>query len=223
MCGRFAVGEIDRVAWADWLAVDADSPWPEPSWNVAPTQSTAIVVAGEGGRRLLAARWGLVPRWWRKPLGEFRAATFNARAEEAAEKPMFRDAWAHACCLVPCIGYYEWSGPPGARRAWLITLRTNAPGFCLAGLWAQARVDGAPLVSFTVLTCPAGPATQALHPRSPVVLAEADWDRWLAGGADCARLMRPAPDERMEIREVGPAVGNVRNDGPELVAPRRAG
>ena len=26
-------------------------------------------------------RWGLVPRWWSKPLKELRAATFNARAE----------------------------------------------------------------------------------------------------------------------------------------------
>jgi putative SOS response-associated peptidase YedK len=223
MCGRFAVGEIDRVAWADWLGVDQDSPWPAPSWNVAPTQTAAIVVAGGGRRRLLAARWGLVPRWWRKPLAELRAATFNARAEEAAAKPMFGDAWARARCLVPCIGYYEWSGLPAARRAWFITLRTNAPGFCLAGLWARATVEGLPLPSFTVLTCPAGPATRELHPRSPVVVAEADWERWLAGGADGARLMRPAPDERVEIREVGLAVGNVRNDGPGLVAPLSAG
>ena len=26
-------------------------------------------------------RWGLVPRWWNKPLKELRMTTFNARAE----------------------------------------------------------------------------------------------------------------------------------------------
>jgi putative SOS response-associated peptidase YedK len=31
--------------------------------------------------------------------------------------------------------------------------------------------------------------------------------------------MRPAPDDRVELIEVGPAVGNVRNDGPELIRP----
>jgi putative SOS response-associated peptidase YedK len=89
----------------------------------------------------------------------------------------------------------------------------------MAGLWAQATIDDARLLSFTILTCPAGAATRHLHPRSPVVLAEADWQRWLTPEADAAGLMRPAPDDRVDLREVGPAVGNVRNDGPELIDP----
>ena len=105
------------------------------------------------------------------------------------------------------------------RRAFFITLTGNAPGFCMAGLWAQAVVGGVGLLSFTVLTCPAGAATRHLHPRSPVVLAEADWERWLIPGSDAADLMRPAADDRVDVREVGPAVGNVRNDGPHLIEP----
>jgi len=31
-----------------------------------------------GERDLVQMRWGLVPRWWSKPLKELRAATFNA-------------------------------------------------------------------------------------------------------------------------------------------------
>ncbi len=219
MCGRFAVGDVGGGGWADWLGIDRDSPWPAPSWNVAPTQMAGIVGEGKRGRGLVQARWGLVPRWWKKPLSEFRATTFNARSEEAAEKPMFRDAWRSGRCLVPAIGYYEWSGKAGAKRAFFITLKGNAPGFCMAGLWAQLRIDGEMLVSFTVLTCPAGEATRHLHPRSPVVLAEADWERWLTPGSDAAGLMHPAADDKADLREVGPAVGNVRNDGPELIEP----
>ncbi len=219
MCGRFAVGDPRRPDWADWLGVDRDSPWPEPSWNVAPTQTVGIVGQGKCGRSVALARWGLVPHWWTKPLSEFRATTFNARAEEAPEKPMFRDAWRRGRCLVPVIGFYEWSGKAGSKRPYFITLRGNAPGFCLAGLWAQATVDGEKLLSFTVLTCAAGQATRHLHPRSPVVLGEADWDRWLTPGSGAAELMRPAPDSRIVLTEVSNAVGNVRNDGPELIAP----
>jgi len=219
MCGRFAVGDPGGADWADWLGVDRDSPWPAPSWNVAPTQTAAIVGSGKRERSVALARWGLVPHWWTKPLADFRATTFNARSEEAARKPMFRDAWRRGRCLVPCIGYYEWSGKGTAKRPYLITLKGNAPGFCMAGLWAQATVDGKKLLSFTVLTCPAGEATRHLHPRSPVVLAESDWAQWLTPESDAANLMRPAPDERIELIEVGPAVGNVRNDGPELIAP----
>jgi len=219
MCGRFAVGDTRGDDWADWLGIDADSPWPAPSWNVAPTQMAGIVGQGKRGRSLVQARWGLVPHWWKKPLVEFRATTFNARSEEAAEKPMFRDAFKRGRCLVPVIGYYEWSGKPGAKRAFLITVAGNAPGFCMAGLWAQALIAGEKILSFTVLTCPAGEATRHLHPRSPVVLNEADWGRWLTPGSDVADLMRPAANDRVVLREVGSAVGNVRNNGPELIEP----
>jgi len=231
MCGRFAVGgpggdpsgSGSGEDWADWLGIDRDSPWPAPSWNVAPTQKAAIVGEGKRGRSLVQARWGLVPQWWKKPLSEFRATTFNARSEEAATKPMFRDAWRSGRCLVPVIGYYEWSGKARAKHAFFITLKGNAPGFCMAGLWAQTRIGGEKLLSFTVLTCAAGEATRHIHPRSPVVLAEADWKHWLTPGSDAAGLMRPATDARIDLREVGPAVGNVRNDGPELIEPVEPG
>jgi putative SOS response-associated peptidase YedK len=223
MCGRFAVGDMRGDSgggdWADWLGIDDDSPWPTPSWNVAPTQMAGIVGQGKWGRSLVPARWGLVPHWWKKPLAEFRATTFNARSEEAVEKPMFRDAWRRGRCLVPAIGYYEWSGRFGAKRAFFITVKGNAPGFCMAGLWSQATIGDAKLLSFTVLTCPAGEATRRIHPRSPVVLAEADWERWLAPESNAADLMRPAPDDRVDLCEVGPAVGNVRNDGATLIEP----
>ncbi len=227
MCGRFAVGDAGHDSgrcsggedWADWLGIDRDSPWPAPSWNVAPTATAAIVAKGTRGRALVQARWGLVPQWWKTPLAGFRATTFNARSEEAAAKPMFSDAWRRGRCLVPTIGYYEWSGKPGMRSAFFITLKGNAPGFCMAGLWAQAEIEGETLLSFAVLTCPAGAATRHIHPRSPVILAEADWARWLTPGSDAADLMRPAADDRVDVREVGPAVGNVRNDGPELIEP----
>jgi len=228
MCGRFAVGEPDPQAWADWLGTAEAGPWPEPSWNVAPTQSAAIVRAGGDGdaRRQDIARWGLVPQWWSKPVAEMKASTFNARSEEAAAKPMFRDAWKGSGragrCLVPALGYYEWSGRKGARTPWFVTLETNAPGIVLAGLWAVANPEGEPFLSFTILTCAAGEATAHLHPRTPVILAEQDWDGWLSGTAGEA-LMGPPPDDRVRVRQVGQAVGNVRNDGPGLIEPAGLG
>ncbi|MEL6266232.1 MAG: SOS response-associated peptidase [Pseudomonadota bacterium] len=251
MCGRFAIALIAGHAdTAEWLRIERDAPppdwldgwppdpawpspdqppagpWPRPSWNIAPTQSIAAITAGEtpdAPRRVIAARWGLVPRWWNKPLAAFKATTFNARSEEAAGKPMFRDAWARARCLIPAAGYYEWTGKAGAKTPWYITRRSNRPGLCFAGLWAEARVDGARLVSATILTTAAGEATRHLHPRSPVVLEEEDFDAWLTGGAgeggEAAALMRPIEDARTVVQEVDRAVGNVRNDDPGMVAP----
>lgn len=220
MCGRFALGDTDGTDWADWLALDPDmdwppADWPTARWNVAPTQKVPMVIDAPGGRRAGAVRWGLIPHWWKQPVAEFRLTTFNARSEEAAAKPMFRDAWARRRCLIPAIGWYEWSGPKGAKTPWFITIRRNTPGFWFAGLWSQVALDGEKVVSCTILTTAAGEATKHLHPRSPVVLDEDQAAAWLEA-ADPA-LMRAPDDARVELWEADKAVGKVANDGPELM------
>jgi putative SOS response-associated peptidase YedK len=61
----------------------------QPRFNICPTDPVDTVV----DQALVSMRWGLVPGWWSKPLKEMKVATFNARAETVAEKPMFRDAF----------------------------------------------------------------------------------------------------------------------------------
>ena len=226
MCGRFAVGDTDGQDWADWLALDPEldwppDGWPTANWNIAPTQQVGMVIQGPGGRRAGPARWGLVPHWWTKPLSEFRMTTFNARSEEAAEKPMFRDSWARRRCLIPAIGWYEWSGEKGAKTPFFITMRRNTPGFWFAGLWSSVTLDGTRIVSCTVLTTSAGEATRHLHPRTPVVLDEDEATAWLAL-EEGAGLMHAPDDERVELWEVDRKVGQVRNNGPELIEPVHA-
>ncbi|GMG81883.1 SOS response-associated peptidase [Paralimibaculum aggregatum] len=211
----------EGAAWAEWLATAEEGPWPAANWNVAPTQAVAIVTGAAAPRQQRLARWGLVPRWWSKPLAELRASTFNARSEEAHAKPMFRDAWKRARCLVPALGYYEWTGRKGARQPWFVTLERNAPGIAFAGLWAEAEIAGERLTSVTILTCAAGPATAHLHPRSPVILAETDWEAWLSCGEGGDALMRPPPDDRVRLWQVDPRVGRVSENGPEQI--ERAG
>jgi len=219
MCGRFAIGLISDPDWSDWLGLSVAADWPETGWNVAPSNTVGILRKTGAGREIAPARWGLVPGWWKKPLAEMKATTFNARSEEAHRKPFFRDAWRHGRCLVPTIGYYEWTGPKSAKTPWFITRKRNTPGFCMAGLWAEAHIEGQPLLSFTILTTAAGNATRNLHPRSPVVIEEPDWETWISAATEGHKLMRPIRNDQVEMWQVGRAVGNVRNDGPELINP----
>ena len=59
-----------------------------------------------------------------------------------------------------------------------------------------------------------------LHDRMPVILAEADWPKWLgeapATEEELLALLKPCPDDALKICEVDRRVGNVRNNGPEL-------
>ncbi|MGA7518365.1 MAG: SOS response-associated peptidase family protein, partial [Pseudolabrys sp.] len=62
-------------------------------YNICPTDTIDTVIDRGGRRELMTMRWGLVPSWWKKKAKE-APATFNARAETMAEKPMFREAFS---------------------------------------------------------------------------------------------------------------------------------
>ena len=72
----------------------------------------------EGKRELVPMGWGLIPWHWKKPLKEMKLATFNARIETVATKPMFRDAFKRRRCLIPASGYYEWEDTPDGKVHW---------------------------------------------------------------------------------------------------------
>ncbi|GAB4100177.1 SOS response-associated peptidase [Sinomonas halotolerans] len=105
MCGRYVMAQTvgDLVA-----EFEVDETYIEdlaPSYNVAPTDPVPIVLdrrdkeTGELSRKLVGARWGLVPPWAKDSKGGARL--INARRETVTEKPSFRKAAASKRALVP--------------------------------------------------------------------------------------------------------------------------
>ena len=64
---------------------------------------------------------------------------------------------------------------------------------------------------------------ERIHNPMPVVLDRDGIDLWLddeaTDPAEVLGLLMPYPDDVLTAYEVGSEVGNVRNDGPELIAP----
>jgi len=57
-----------------------------------------------------------------------------------------------------------------------------------------------------------------LHTRMPVILDPADYERWLdTSSREVEDLYAPFPTDAMHAWAVAPTVGNVRNQGPELI------
>ena len=108
MCGRFARRSTQEVL-ADWFGVELeDMPWFAPSYNVAPqsVQPVLRINRDSGQREFAQMRWGLVPFWAKD--AKFGYTTINARAEEVASKPAYREALKKRRCLVPADAFYEW-------------------------------------------------------------------------------------------------------------------
>lgn len=90
-----------------------------------------------------------------------------------------------------------------------------------AGLWdAWKDAQGHWLQSFAIVTTEANELMVSLHPRMPVILHSRDYERWL-DKEETERLpldlLRPYESEEMEVYEANPKVGNVRNNGPEMM------
>ena len=72
----------------------------------------------------------------------------------------------------------------------------------------------------TILTCAPNETMAAIHNRMPVLLAPLVWDDWLSPETDMdliGSLMKPAPEELLDLQPVSTAVNNVRNKGEQLV------
>lgn len=226
MCGRFF---RHGVSWEEYnsylnLFEYAGIDPPEPAYNIAPTQIAPIIriadedeVVPRGERHLAPAAWGLVPSWWHKPLSEKKYPTFNARCEIVATSNTYRGSFRHKRCLVPASGFYDWTGPKGQRTPFAIGLR-NRRWFCFAGLWDRATIDGSQFDTFTILTTEPNDLMAGLQTRMPVILEPSDYERWLdVSRRDVEDLFEPFPSATMHAWAVGPAVGNVRNQGIELI------
>ena len=138
MCGRF----MQNYTWSEvhaFLSVFGPPRNLQPRYNIAPTTSVDVVRLGEQGRELVSMRWGLVPFFWKKTLKEV-PATFNARAETVAEKPMFREAFRRRRCIIPASGFYEWTGEKGDKTPHLFTAADGSAGVGVCGpMGALAR------------------------------------------------------------------------------------
>ncbi|MBO0751654.1 MAG: SOS response-associated peptidase [Bradyrhizobiaceae bacterium] len=217
MCGRFT----QRYTWRDvheLYGLPGAARNLQAHYNIAPTDAVDAVIAGDGQTGLVSMRWGLVPSWWKKSLKDL-PATFNARAETVADKPMFRDAFQRRRCIIPASGYYEWCKTGHGKQPWYISAADGGV-LSFAGLWDMWTnpQTGEPLRSCTIIVTAANALTRAVHDRMPVLLEPADFLDWL-GGTGGPSLLRPAAEHRLRMWPVSQRVNRTGtgDDDPTLI------
>ncbi len=232
MCGRYVSPNQAALERAWQVGRHNSNPFVR-RFNVQPTTQVPFLrlAPDTGELELLTGRWGMIPHWWSDP--KMPNFTFNARVEEAASKPIWRDAMRHSRCLVPAAGWYEWqqrqrpatgTHPAKAyKQPFFIHRRDNGlVGFAgLMSAWRPAA-GGEPVLSCAILTMAASGIPAQVHERMPIVLppeAQSAWlDPAIKDGAQAAELGRTsAAVHEMEYYPVSTAVNNGRAEGAELV------
>jgi putative SOS response-associated peptidase YedK len=218
MCGRFASFKPPEAIRGLFRTTN---PLPNvaASWNVAPSQDAMVIRVNPetGERNLDLLTWGLVPHWT-KDLKEARRP-INARADTVDSSPMFKSAYKNRRALIPAEAYYEWTAGQGGMKQPHAIARPALETLAFAGIWEGWRAEtGKVIRSFAIVTTAANPAIARIHPRMPVIIAQADWGAWLGEvEADISALLRPAADGFLESWPVRSKVNSTKNNDSSLL------
>jgi putative SOS response-associated peptidase YedK len=220
MCGRYTF-TFDAKSLAEAFGMVPPGFDIVKGYNIAPGQHIVIVRPEKGKRAADLALWGLIPGWVKDP--STAHSPINARAETITEKATFRSAFKKKRCIVPASGFYEWKAEGKAKQPFYIH-PTDGDLFAFAGLMEDRKGPvGEVLVSTCIITTEPNALMAGIHNRMPVILPKDSWGLWLDPASEVGEvqpLLIPYPDELMAAHPVGSAVGNVRNQGPELILPK---
>src|SRR5450755_16898 len=139
MCGRYD-NLIARAAYPTlYRAMRLPASNFPPRYNIAPTDQVPIVRVdpSDGARKLVMARWGLIPFWMKeKP----KVPHINARAETVHKLPLFREAVRQAPCADPGDGLLRVADRPRRRQA-TVALRPRRRGAVRVWRLVGVRMD----------------------------------------------------------------------------------
>lgn len=187
MCGRFA--SYKTGALRGMFGTTNDVADFQSSYSIAPTNHVPIVIAQgeeEPSRCFEDAKWDFP----RSPYSQVRGPSINAKIEKLTST--WAGPFASARCILPMVGYYEWTGTKDDRIPHFIhgpkTNRSDAGAgevpadidfqiLAAAGMYARDKETGQ--MRFAIITREATDASGELHTRMPAFLTEDTWQAWL--------------------------------------------
>ena len=175
---REMVREMNRSKLAEMFGKNGKEPL-HAEGEIFPSAVLPAIASGRSGeRRVFPMKWG-----FSGPKG----LLINARAETAAEKETFREAWAKHRCVIPASWYFEWEHDENKKAGQKYALRPETEGLIwLAGLY---RMENS-LPVFVILTRPADEGILWMHDRMPVLLPENEVNEWIRPSNDPQKIIQ---------------------------------
>ena len=176
MCGRKTLtmskkAIIEELMVDEWQVEDY-----EPSYNIAPTQNSLVLVQEKGSKIVRSMKWGLIPAWSKSEL--YGSKMINARSETVMTKPSFKNLIPKNRCIVLSDGYYEWK-QSGGRKAPFFIQKKDGGLMLFAGLWTTWSMSSKKVFTYTILTTKAQKDISAIHHRMPALIDKSKAEMWI--------------------------------------------
>jgi putative SOS response-associated peptidase YedK len=190
----------------------------KPNYNVAPTNVMPIIRPAGNGRELVMAGWGLVP-FWLKPeqLSQQPYSTINARSDRIRTAPTYREPFKTrpAWCRRRAGTNGRRSTP---RRSDPITSsRRPSPSLSPASMTSGKATAAAPSPALQSSRQAPRRARRSITTACLSCSKDSQFDEWMRGTPDQAAVLMKPYACAIEAWEVGPEVGNVKNNKSELM------
>lgn len=221
MCGRFAQAQA-REEYLTLFAdhAERDIPFdPEPigRYNVAPGTKVLLLSERDDKLGLDPVHWGYAPGWWNK------SALINARVETAATSRMFKPLWQHGRAVCFADGWFEWKKEGDKKQPYFIH-RSDGQPILMAAIGSAPFERGDEKEGFLIVTAAADKGLVDIHDRRPLVLtpeAAREWMRQDVSGKEAEDIAKDGavPAEMFIWHPVTRAVGNIKNQEPEMIEP----
>jgi putative SOS response-associated peptidase YedK len=149
-----------------------------------PGKTGLIVIWKDGAAAQVEYRWGLRPS---EPGG--RPYTLIRAEGRTIDRP---------CLLIANEFVVQTDADAGAgKRRHRVSLVTDRPFFCIAGLWRPAAQDWP--AAYAALTVEASPDVAPFKDRHMAVVRPEDWEDWLRGARPAEEILRPFPPGSFRI------------------------
>jgi len=221
MCGRKTLtmskkAIIEELMIDDWQVEDY-----APSYNIAPTQNSLVLVQERGSKIVRSMKWGLIPAWSKNEL--YGSKMINARSETVTTKSSFKNLIPKNRCIVLSDGYYEWK-QSGGRKAPFFIQKKDGGLMLFAGLWTTWSMSSKKVFTYTILTTKAQKDISAIHYRMPVLIHKSKAEMWINLDNKFSEVRKKLTEtkEVLNCYQVSDLVNKPNNNSVACIAPFKA-
>lgn len=203
MCGRYVI--TNPVSKTEKLVKSAIQVEDKENYNAHPYQKLPVIKKYKNGNTLENLTWGLVPSWAKKK--DYKAL-INARLETIDDKISFKKLIKLHRCVAVADGFYEWKRVEQEKTPHYF-LRKDKKLLYIAGIYEEDQ--------FCLITEAAKENIKDIHDRQPVILNQADINRYLNLELQGSSFLKECKKPDLVFYQVSKDVNKPTNNSISLI------